>query len=84
MQDEIYIVRVQRPDGVSIKDMEEYITDAVRAWKGGMFQSNPLTELDRDTVKVQRGTYIRLRKAASPSYKAPKVKIKSFDPHMVD
>ena len=83
MQEEIYIVKLQRPADVSVKEMENYIWNALATWRGDLHPEHPLHDFNYGTLNVLRGTYNRLRKAASPSYKSPKVRVRSFDPHIV-
>jgi hypothetical protein len=47
-------VSLELPAGVKAKALQEYIADAVRAHRGGLRPSDPLFDLDRDTVKVTR------------------------------
>ncbi len=54
MRKEQYIVEIERPEGVSVAEMKEYIRDAVGAWKGGMHPEDAIFYLDHDSIKVKK------------------------------
>lgn len=73
---EKYIVEIERPDGVSIRDMEQYIFEAVGTWRGqfeppgGASPDSPGDPLwfIRDPVSVLRLTDARAQRL-QPKFK---------------
>lgn len=58
---QVFKVTLTMPDGVSLREMREYIRDAVAGWKGQFNNGlndrsavDPLFLLDGDSVKVKR------------------------------
>jgi hypothetical protein len=54
-RDGTFVVSLVVPAGVEEDDMVEYISSAVRAFKGGFHPQDPIRQLNRDTVTVQTG-----------------------------
>lgn len=50
MKKKSFKVTVAIPDGVGIKDMQDYIKEAVQTWYGQLHPDNPLYNLDYKTV----------------------------------
>lgn len=48
-----FLVTVEIPNGVSVRDMQNYIRDAIQMWKGQEHPDDPIFNLDWDTVKVR-------------------------------
>lgn len=48
-----FTVTVEMPSGVTIKEMKQYINDAVRNWAGGYDPELPIFDLDRSSIKVK-------------------------------
>lgn len=61
MKAETYFVRVERPNGVSVSEMQEYIEEAVDAWRFQMCPDEPLYRADID-FRALRAT---VRRAAT-------------------
>lgn len=40
------------PPDVTIQDAQKYVKEAVCGWKGGSNSDEPITQLDRETVRV--------------------------------
>lgn len=57
-----YKVSVRLPSGVSIKDMEEYISDAVMSWRGQLHPQDPIFNLAYESVVVTLLTGSPVRK----------------------
>jgi hypothetical protein len=68
---EEFVVRLEMPEDVGIGEMQEYIDEAVGAWKGQLHPDNPLFDLDRDTVKVCRPHKRRTYLASFAGHDAP-------------
>lgn len=51
---EKYIVTIDRPDGVSVRNMVEYIEDAVGCMCGGYNPLDPIFDLESNSVKAKR------------------------------
>jgi hypothetical protein len=45
-----FIVSVEMPDGVSTREMQDYIRDSVRSYAGGLRTQDPLSRLNRKLV----------------------------------
>lgn len=50
---EFYLIRIDRPDEVGVKDMKRYIREAIDTWKGGLHPEDPLFRL-KDVLSVKR------------------------------
>lgn len=48
----VFNVTVTLPPGMNLKDMQDYVRDAVKSYKGGMDPQDPTFHLDPDTVRV--------------------------------
>lgn len=48
-----YVVTVDIPCQISVREMEWYIRDAVRAWKGGGDPDSVLFNMDSDAFTVK-------------------------------
>jgi hypothetical protein len=48
-----FIVTVEMPNGVTVKEMKEYILDAVATWKGQLDPECDLFWLNSDKVRVK-------------------------------
>lgn len=61
------IVELECPTGASMQDIQDYVSDAVASWRGGLeppndgnaYTGNPMWGLDRDTVRVSRPARVR-------------------------
>lgn len=47
----IFLVKTELPKGVTAKEMEKYIREAIHLWKGSFDLNNPLSNFKKFTVK---------------------------------
>ena len=59
MKPETYFVKVQRPRGVSVQEMSEYICDAVDSWRENWSPNNPLFNFELFSVKKATPAMLR-------------------------
>ncbi len=50
---EYYLVRLDRPQNVGVKDMKKYIKEAIGGWKGQFSPEDPLFDL-KNKISVKR------------------------------
>jgi len=48
-----FVVTLNMPEEVTVREMIEYIDEAVSTYKGCYYPGEPLFSLDRDSVKVK-------------------------------
>lgn len=48
---EFYVVKLERPPGVTVCELERYIRDAVDCWKGGGDPESPICGMKRVAVR---------------------------------
>ena len=60
MPREIYLVKVDRPEGVSVDEMNAYIEEAVDTWKGQMCPEEPLFDM-KGNVLSERASLGRIK-----------------------
>lgn len=51
---EKYIVILDRPEGVSIREMKAYLEEAISIWCKSFDPDEPIFDLDSNKVKVSR------------------------------
>ena len=47
-----FVVTCNIPEGCTVKDVREYIDDAVSVWKGSMDPESPIFDFDGNSVRV--------------------------------
>lgn len=60
MKHKIFIVELDIPTDVTINEMRDHIYDAIKSIPGYHCAGDDIFYMDRDSVKVQHGTKIRL------------------------
>lgn len=70
MPKEYYLIEINRPSGVSIGEMTDYIEDAVGSMKGCKHPEDPIFYLDSVGLRVQHLTPSRIKRLMEK----PKVK----------
>lgn len=63
-----FVVTVEMPHGVSAADMRNYIREAVQVYKGSLPLDDPMSDLNRGTVKV---TYDHRNQNSKTPFKTP-------------
>lgn len=51
---EVYEVKVDRPDGVGVKEMASYILSAVSCWRGQYHPDEPIRQKKRIVISIKR------------------------------
>lgn len=49
-----FLVTIEIPRGATVEEMRTYIWDAIVTLKGGLSPDDPLFDIDRDSIKVQK------------------------------
>ena len=48
-----FLVNLKAPDGVGIKEIEAYIENALKVYKGSLHPEDLMFNLDRETIRIQ-------------------------------
>lgn len=65
MTEEYYVVKLKRPGGVTMADIEDYIEEAVSAWKGRLDPLDPMFNFKGESVSAKRLTKTRAERLFS-------------------
>lgn len=51
--EEYYLIRIDRPEKVGVKDMKKYIKEAINFWKDGISPEKPVAQIG-NVLSVKR------------------------------
>jgi len=51
---ETYTIRVERPPGVSVQEMKQYLRESVECWKRGLHPDEPIQDAEVYSVSRMR------------------------------